>query len=82
MTSGSHRPVLYLVACGGRAAGFLEPFIKNLLESGWEVCVIATPSALKFMDTDRLAELTGHPVRSDYSSRTSLMCCRRRTPWW
>lgn len=66
MSGGSHRPVLYLVACGGRAAEFLEPFVKDLQESGWEVCVIATPSALKFMDTARLAELTGHPVRSDY----------------
>jgi phosphopantothenoylcysteine synthetase/decarboxylase len=30
------------------------------------VCVIATPSALKFMDPPRLAELTGHVVRYDY----------------
>jgi hypothetical protein len=66
VSSGSDRPVLYLVACGGRPAGFLEPFVKDLQESGWEVCVIATPSALKFMNTDRLAELTGHPVRYDY----------------
>jgi hypothetical protein len=30
------------------------------------VCVIPTPSALKFMDTPRLTELTGQPVRYDY----------------
>jgi hypothetical protein len=34
--------------------------------AGWEVCVIATPSALKFMDLDHLAQLTGHVVRYDY----------------
>jgi phosphopantothenoylcysteine synthetase/decarboxylase len=30
------------------------------------VCVIATPSALKFMDVEHLTELTGHVVRHDY----------------
>ena len=30
------------------------------------MCVIATPSALKFMDLDHLANLTGHVVRYDY----------------
>lgn len=28
--------------------------------------MIATPSALKYLDTTRLAELSGHPVRFDY----------------
>jgi phosphopantothenoylcysteine synthetase/decarboxylase len=60
------RPVLYVVACGGRAAGDLAEFVLTLHADGWEVCVIATPSALKFMDTAKLAELTGHVVRSDY----------------
>jgi phosphopantothenoylcysteine synthetase/decarboxylase len=62
----SERPVLYVVACGGRPAGDLADFITQLQADGWEVCVIATPSALKFMDTGRLAELTGHVVRYDY----------------
>jgi phosphopantothenoylcysteine synthetase/decarboxylase len=66
MSASNPSPVLYVVACGGRAAGFLEPFVKDLQGFGWEVCVIATPSALKFMDLARLAELTGHPVRYDY----------------
>jgi phosphopantothenoylcysteine synthetase/decarboxylase len=57
---------LYLVACGGRPAGDLPPFIDRLHQAGWDVCVIATPSALKFMDTDDLARLTGHVVRADY----------------
>ena len=66
MPEPSHKPVLYVIACGGRPAADLPPFVTRLQTDGWEVCVIATPSALKFMDLPRLAELTGHPVRSDY----------------
>jgi phosphopantothenoylcysteine synthetase/decarboxylase len=40
--------------------------VQEAQASGWEVCVIATPSALKFMDLDHLARLTGHVVRYDY----------------
>jgi hypothetical protein len=58
--------VLYVVACGGRPAGDLGPFVEDAQAAGWEVCVIATPSALKFMDLDHLAQLTGHVVRYDY----------------
>src|SRR4029453_1422842 len=62
----ARRPVLYVVACGGRPAGDLPAFVKQARAMGWEVCVIATPSALKFMDLRQLAELTGHVVRFDY----------------
>jgi phosphopantothenoylcysteine synthetase/decarboxylase len=44
----------------------LPAFVQEAQASGWEVCVIATPSALKFMDLDHLARLTGHVVRYDY----------------
>jgi len=57
---------LYVVACGGRPAGRLSPFIARLQDRGWEVCVIATPSAVKFMDRRELESLTGHAVRYDY----------------
>jgi phosphopantothenoylcysteine synthetase/decarboxylase len=40
--------------------------VRQCQAEGWEVCVIATPSALKFMETDKLAKLTGHVVRYDY----------------
>ncbi|MEV4757323.1 flavoprotein [Micromonospora sp. NPDC049559] len=66
MTELPGKPVLYVVACGGRAAGRLGPFVAHCQDTGWEVCVVATPSALKFMDVAPLVELTGHPVRSDY----------------
>jgi len=57
---GRPRRVLYVVACGGRPAGDLSPFVEDAQAAGWEVCVIASPSALKFMDLDHLAQLTGH----------------------
>jgi phosphopantothenoylcysteine synthetase/decarboxylase len=60
-----HR-VLYVIACGGRPAGDLPAFVEEAQATGWEVCVVATPSAVKFMDLDHLAELTGHVVRYDY----------------
>lgn len=60
------QPVLYVVACGGRPAGDLSPFVTQVQEEGWHVCVIATPSAIKFMDLEALTALTGHAVRFDY----------------
>lgn len=62
----NNRPTLYVIACGGRPAADLAPFVLATQADGWDVCVVATPSALKFMDAAELAELTGHPVRSDY----------------
>ena len=59
-------PVLYLIACGGRPAGQLSEFVRFAQEQGWDVCVIATPDGTKFLDAAYLAELTGHPVRSQY----------------
>jgi phosphopantothenoylcysteine synthetase/decarboxylase len=64
--SRPREPVLYVIACGGRPASDLFQFCELALAQGWDVCVIATPSAVKFLDPDRLASLTGHPVRSDY----------------
>ena len=66
MTASPTKPVLYIVACGGRPAGDLPSFIPKMIAQGWEVCVIATPSAVKFMDVPTINELTGHVVRYDY----------------
>jgi phosphopantothenoylcysteine synthetase/decarboxylase len=60
------KAVLYIVACGGYTAGQLDSFVRRCQEHGWEVCIVATPAGLKFMDTASLSELTGHVVRSDY----------------
>jgi phosphopantothenoylcysteine synthetase/decarboxylase len=59
-------PVLYLIACGSRPAADLPDFIQYAQQQSWQVCVVATPAALKFIDTPRLQHLTGRPVRYDY----------------
>jgi phosphopantothenoylcysteine synthetase/decarboxylase len=66
MSDPPRHPVVYVVACGGRPAGDLPGFVSRLQADGWDVCVVATPSAMKFLDAPCLAELTGHAVRSEY----------------
>lgn len=58
--------VLYVVACGGRPAGQLPGFVGFAQELGWDVCVIVTPDGTKFVDAELLADMTKHPVRSQY----------------
>lgn len=66
MPDGRTRPVLYVVACGGRPAGQLASFVSFAQGEGWDVCVILTPDATKFVQREPLAELTSHPVRVEY----------------
>jgi phosphopantothenoylcysteine synthetase/decarboxylase len=65
MASGA-RGVLYVLVTGGQPAREVEPFVVRALAGSWDVCVVATPSGLKFLDVARLVELTGHPVRAEY----------------
>jgi phosphopantothenoylcysteine synthetase/decarboxylase len=58
--------VLYLVVCAAPRARRVGELIGLLQADGWEVCVIATPQALSFIDRPALEAQTGHPVRSDY----------------
>ena len=62
----AERPVLYLIACGGRAAAHLVGFVELLRARSWDVCVVATPQAVKFMDLPALRAATGHVVRHEY----------------
>ncbi len=66
MPGAQKLPVLYIVACGGYPAGHLAGFVSFAQARGWDVCVIATPDGTKFLDATRLADQTGHPVRSRY----------------
>jgi phosphopantothenoylcysteine synthetase/decarboxylase len=59
-------PVLYFIVCGGPPAADAATFVKRAQAAGWDVCVIATPPATRFIDARSLEELTGRPVRSDY----------------
>jgi phosphopantothenoylcysteine synthetase/decarboxylase len=59
-------PVLYVIVCGSPASRGVGTLVDLAQRDGWDVCVIATPSGLKFIDMTRLAEQTGHPVRHHY----------------
>jgi len=59
------RPVLYVVASGAAPAREL-PALISALASGWDTCVITTPEGARFFDSSRVAELTGHPVRTSF----------------
>lgn len=66
MPATQPRPVLYVVACGAPPADQLPSFVGFAQEQSWDVCVIATPYGMKFLDAAALEDLTGHPVRSEY----------------
>ncbi len=61
-------PVLYTVACGSPAAGYLSRLVTLAQEAGWRVCVITTPDGRKFIDAPALADQTGFPVRSHFKN--------------
>jgi len=66
VSSVSKLPVLYVISCGSTPAAQLPEFVTFAQAQDWEVCVIATPQGMKFLDAARLADLSGHPVRSEY----------------
>lgn len=62
MTQG----VLYVIACAAPPAREVGRLIRAAQEDGWDVCLIATPSAKRFLDIPALEDMTRHPVRSTY----------------
>jgi phosphopantothenoylcysteine synthetase/decarboxylase len=62
------RRVLYVVVCAAPPASEVHELVKLAQAAGWEVCVIATPEAMHWIDPTMLAELTGYDVRSEYRS--------------
>lgn len=62
------RGVLYHVVCAAPPAQQVQDFIALAQGADWDVCVIATPQATKFLDIALLEERTGHPVRSEYKA--------------
>jgi len=61
------RAVLYVVVCGAGPASHIGTFVSLAQDEGWDVCPIATPSAVRhFLDIPALEKLTGHQVHSDY----------------
>jgi phosphopantothenoylcysteine decarboxylase len=67
MTDGQdQRRVLYVVVCAAPPASEVHDLVKLAQAASWEVCVIATPEAMHWIDPAMLAELTGYDVRSEY----------------
>jgi phosphopantothenoylcysteine synthetase/decarboxylase len=64
--SQERRRVLYLIVCAAPPASDAHELVKLAQAAGWEVCVIATPAAMQWIDATALTELTGHDVRSEY----------------
>lgn len=60
------RRVLYVITCATPAARDIGKLVSLAQASGWTVCVIATPLALRFIDQPALEAQTGYPVRSEY----------------
>ena len=57
---------LYLIVCAAPPAQQTPDVVPLLQSAGWDVCVIATPQAARWMDLSVLSALTGHVVRTDY----------------
>ncbi|MCO6003617.1 flavoprotein [Actinoallomurus purpureus] len=58
--------VLYVIVCAAPPAREVATLVRPAQERGWNVCVLTTPSARRFVDVAALQGLTGYPVRSEY----------------
>jgi phosphopantothenoylcysteine synthetase/decarboxylase len=64
---GQRSNVLSVVLCGAAPASSSGTLVREAVSRGWTVQVIATPSALPFLDVESLERLSGGQVRSQYS---------------
>ncbi len=58
---------LTVITCAAGPATTIGKLVSLALGRGWEVQLIATPSALAFFDPAEMERATGNPVRSQYS---------------
>jgi phosphopantothenoylcysteine synthetase/decarboxylase len=58
--------VLYVIVCAAGPAGDVARLVELAQKRGWTVQIIATPSALAFIDVPALEAQTGRVVRSEY----------------
>jgi phosphopantothenoylcysteine decarboxylase len=59
-------PVLYHVVCAAEPAVDAAAFVRQAQQRDWDVCLIATPAAARWLDLPALETATGHPVRTGY----------------
>lgn len=58
--------VLYVIVCAAGPAAEVGRLVALAQAEGWTVQIVATPSALNFIDVPALEKQTGHNVRSRY----------------
>jgi flavoprotein len=65
---GTPRGGLYIVAGAAPPVARISALIGAARRRGWDPCLIVTPTAARWLADDlaKLAESTGHPVRTDY----------------
>jgi phosphopantothenoylcysteine synthetase/decarboxylase len=68
VTQAGETRALYVIVCGAGPAGEVGRLVELAQDRGWTVQIIATPSALAFIDVPKLEAQTGRPVRSEYRS--------------
>jgi phosphopantothenoylcysteine synthetase/decarboxylase len=54
------------MVCAAPPAQQTKDIVPQIQAAGWDVCVIATPQASRWMNLEELEVLTGHVVRTDY----------------
>ncbi|SIO84377.1 Phosphopantothenoylcysteine decarboxylase homolog [Nocardiopsis sp. JB363] len=64
--SVSERKTLYVVVCAAGPASDVGKLVDLAQEQGWTVQVMATPSAVSFIDVEALEKQTGRLVRSQH----------------
>ncbi len=57
---------LSIVACGAGPAGHVGRLVRLAQDRGWSVAVVATPTAVAFLDVSDLERQTGSQIRSQY----------------
>lgn len=62
------RGTLYVITCAAQSSEpmDIQDFVNLAQAASWDVYIIATPQATKFIDISLLEKLTNHPVRSEY----------------
>ncbi|MBG6092640.1 phosphopantothenoylcysteine synthetase/decarboxylase [Actinomadura viridis] len=68
MTMAEGRRVLYVIVCAAGPARDVGELVALARERDWDVQIVATPSAVDFIDVAALEARTGRPVLSRYRS--------------
>lgn len=58
--------VLYIVVSAAAPAEHVQDLVKLAQSAQWQVCILSTPQARRFLNVPLLEQQTGYPVRSEY----------------